>query len=222
MASTKMVLFDPYSTRHFRRTQGRSFDPDSFDFAEALAKLASKTTKFSMASDLLASLPQDVLRSILGLLLVSTKPLILGVDVNEKISNGLHPAILQTSHYVHNIGIEILYSCNTFTTSSPATSVNFDNDLLKLPGKTLQLIRHVKLEIDWADTLWAKFPLIARVLGSIQGLKSLKIKILPEPQDRLAKVPGNVYPREGVNGQTMLKVEQKVMIVLVLGLHALK
>lgn len=122
-------------------------------------------------------------------------------------------------------------SGNVFTTSSPATSANFDKDLLKLPGHSLQLIRHVELQIDWADELWAKFPLIARVLGSIQALKSLKITIITKPSDHVTddwsamalKVKGarNGCLRQGAMAQVMLKAEKKVLMSLVLGLQAL-
>ena len=40
------------------------------------------------------------------------------------------------------------------------------------------MISDVKLEIDWADQLWAKFPLVARALGDLKGLLKLEIVIV--------------------------------------------
>lgn len=88
--------------------QDSSFDPDFFDFPKALAKLAIKTSNPSMPSNFFSRLPPEVLKRVLSLLLVSIKPLVLGVDVNTSVSNGLEPAILRSSHYVYNIGRELL------------------------------------------------------------------------------------------------------------------
>ena len=40
------------------------------------------------------------------------------------------------------------------------------------------MIRSVRLEIDWGDRLWAKFPLVARALGELKGLQRLEIVIV--------------------------------------------
>ncbi len=40
------------------------------------------------------------------------------------------------------------------------------------------MISDVKLEIDWADQLWAKFPLVARALEELKGLLKLEIVII--------------------------------------------
>ena len=37
------------------------------------------------------------------------------------------------------------------------------------------MVSSVKLEIDWADRLWAKFPLVARALGELKALRELEI-----------------------------------------------
>ena len=186
--STTLVVFNAVSAKTAVRNKASSFDLDSFDFSKAMEQLAFKNTNASMPSnpaDRFSRLPKDILKKVLGLLLTSTKPLVLGVDEDTPVSNGLELAILQSSHYVSMIGAEILYGCNDFTTSSPATSFDFDKDLLQLPGKNLQLIRHIQLEIDWADKLWAKFPLIASVVGSIRGLKSLKITMVPKTRNHV-------------------------------------
>ena len=40
------------------------------------------------------------------------------------------------------------------------------------------MITNIKLEIDWADRLWAKFPLVGRALGELKSLQSLEIVIV--------------------------------------------
>ena len=40
------------------------------------------------------------------------------------------------------------------------------------------MITNIKLEIDWADQLWSKFPLVARALGELKGLRKLEIAIV--------------------------------------------
>ena len=42
------------------------------------------------------------------------------------------------------------------------------------------------LEIDWADGLWAKFPLVARALGELKGLRRLELFIV-ERTERVAE-----------------------------------
>ena len=230
MSSALLVVFNAVTGRYKKPSP-----LDSFDFSKALLKLAVKTSKPRMRANFLSKLPQDVLKQVLSLLLVSTEPMILGIDINKPVASGLTPAVLRSSHYIYDMGREILYGSNTFTTSSPATSSNFDKDLLKLPGKNLQLIRRIELEIDWADQLWAKFPLIASALGSIQGLKGLKLTIV-EPCHHVIEDSNEVvlmpkaelngsrsgYPREGPMGQVMLKAEKKVLVNLVVGLRALQ
>lgn len=44
------------------------------------------------------------------------------------------------------------------------------------------MITNVKLEIDWADQLWSKFPLVARALGELKGLLKLEIVIVEKPK----------------------------------------
>ena len=40
------------------------------------------------------------------------------------------------------------------------------------------MIRNVRLEIDWAEGLWARFPLVARALGELKGLRRLELFIV--------------------------------------------
>ena len=152
-----------------------------------------------MVASYFQNLPIPVLNRLLGYLLISYQPLILKTD-NQTPNNyrtHLHPEVLASCRLFYHIGMPLLYGSNTITTSSPATSKNFDKHLLDLPGRHRQLIKHVKLEIDWADELWAKFPLIARVLGEIVGLKSLEIVI------------SGPVRRHGAGAEMMLKVEEK-------------
>lgn len=128
------------------------------------------------------NLPLTVIKQILRHLLTSPSPLILQPDSTTTASQGyrtlVEPSVLQTCKVFHNVGLLILYGENTLTTSSPATSYDFDAHLLSLRGRTRQMITSVRLEIDWADELWAKFPLTARALGELKGLRRLEIVII--------------------------------------------
>lgn len=128
------------------------------------------------------NLPLTVIKQILRHLLTSPSPLILQPDSTTTASQGyrtlVEPSVLQTCKVFYNVGLPILYGENTLTTSSPATSYDFDAHLLSLRGSKRQLITSVRLEIDWADELWAKFPLTARALGELKGLRRLEIVII--------------------------------------------
>ena len=67
----------------------------------------------------------------------------------------------------YQIGKPILYGKNTFTTSSPSTSQDFDEHLADIPDKNRRLITRVALEIDWGDELWRRFPLVANSLAQL-------------------------------------------------------
>jgi len=127
----------------------------------------------------LQHLPLSILTRILRPLLTSPTPLILHPDAHTPPTyrTHLHPSILHTARLFHHLGTPLLYGANTLTTSTPYTSRSFDTHLLALPGPYRQLIKSIKLEIAWADELWAKFPLIARVVGEIVGLKKLEIVV---------------------------------------------
>lgn len=81
------------------------------------------------------------------------------------------------------MGLPILYGENTFTASSPSTSYGFDESLTHLPGKIRQCITSVRLDIDWADELWAKFPLLTKQLGELRSLQELEI-FIKKPESR--------------------------------------
>ena len=49
------------------------------------------------------------------------------------------------------------------------------------------MITSVKLEIDWADELWAKFPLVARALGELKALLKLEIQIVEKQKSKQKK-----------------------------------
>jgi len=165
-------------------------------------------THAPMPAPRLHHLPLSILTRILRPLLVSPTPLILHPDTHTPPTyrTNLHPSILLTARLFHHLGTPLLYGANTLTTSTPYTSRSFDTHLLALRGPYRQLIKSIKLEIAWADELWAKFPLIARVVGEIAGLKKLEIVITE-------KAGG----REGVRGEMMRRVEERCLEELVRG-----
>lgn len=187
-----------------------------------------------LPSDCLSRLPREVLQRILQFLLVSNEPVILGVDDRMLIdySSGLTPSVLRSCRYIYTVGIEVLCGRNTFTTSSAATSVKFDKQILGLPSRILQLIRHVKLEIDWIDELWTKLPLLACALDRIQGLKSLNISIISKAQENLTEQrTEDLTSRQTKSSGTFVrgqmdeaipKAEKRVLKNLVLELRALR
>ena len=127
------------------------------------------------------NLPLQIIQKILRNLLISPHPLILHPDIStteQSYRTHIEPDVLQVCKALYNIGVPILYGENTLTTSSPATSVDFDAHLQSLPGGKRQMIRNVKLEIDWADGLWAHFPLVARALGELKALRRLELLIV--------------------------------------------
>lgn len=160
----------------------------------------------------LQNLPIAVLTRILQYLLVSDQPLILQNDSEtpNDYRTHLHPEALTSCRLLYHIGMPILYGSNTITASSPATSKHFDKQLLQLPGKLRQLIKHIKLEIDWADQMWENLPLIARVLGEIAGLKNVEIVITVPVQ------------RTGAMADMMLKIEKKILVDMVTDLRGLR
>jgi hypothetical protein len=171
-------------------------------------KIIITSTHAPMASPHLQHLPLSILTRILRPLLTSPIPLILHPDAHTPSTyrTHLHPSILLTARLFHHLGTPLLYGANTLTTSTPYTSRSFDTHLLALRGPYRQLIKSIKLEIAWADELWAKFPLIARVVGEIVGLKRLEIVI--------TKKGGG---REGVRGEMMRRVEERCFEELVKG-----
>ena len=170
------------------------------------------STISSMPAGRFQNLPISILTRILGCILASDKPLILQLDSQtpDDYRTHLHPQVLASCRLLYHVGMPILYGSNVITTSSSATSKDFDKQLLNLPGKYRQLIKHVKLEIDWADRLWENFPLIARVLGEIVGLKSLEILITAPVQ------------RAGAAAEMMLKVEKKTFMDMAVDLKGLQ
>ena len=135
------------------------------------------------------NLPQQIIKRILRNLLTSPHPLILHPDpittTKQSYRTHVEPDVLRVCKVFYNIGVPILYGENTLTASSPATSVDFDAHLLSLPGGKRQMIRDVVLEIDWADKLWAKLPLVARALGELKGLRRLELFFVVERERRM-------------------------------------
>lgn len=131
------------------------------------------------------TLPLSIIRKFLRNLLTSSTPLILQHDfitIPGEYRTHVEPKVLQVCKIFHTVGVPILYGENTFTTSSPATSFDFDEHILSLSGSKRQMITDIKLEIDWADKLWAKFPLVARALVELKGLLKLEIAIVEKEE----------------------------------------
>ena len=165
-------------------------------------------------------LPLEVLQQCFRLLLVAyDHALILCLDGSTPSAyrTYLQPSLLRVSRRFYQSGLPLLYGENTFTTSSPATSVDFDAHLSGLPGKYRQSITSIILQIDWATQLWARFPLIARHIAELKSLRQLEIIIID--RDDSKPVP---YPRDGPYGAVMLKSEKKVFKELITGLKALR
>ncbi|KAL8730776.1 MAG: hypothetical protein Q9166_003846 [cf. Caloplaca sp. 2 TL-2023] len=139
--------------------------------------------------------------------------------------------ILLVNHQLYHTSLPILYGSNTFTTSSAATSYDFDVHLQLLPRSNRCLIRKVELEIDWGQQLWTKFPLVAIRLGELKGLRSLKLRFLEKvdgEEDTGVMVQGCkggkrvVSRREGKVAELMLNAERKMLKSLVEGLKGLR
>ena len=165
-------------------------------------------------------LPLEVLQKCFRLLLVVyDQALILCPDGSTppEYRTHLQPTLLRVCQHFYQICLPLLYGENTFTTSSPATSIDFDAQLSSLPGKNRQLITKIALKIDWGAQLWARFPLIARHIAEIKSLRQLEIIII----DRNDPKPVT-YARDGPYGVAMLKSEKKVFRELIAGLKALR
>ena len=165
-------------------------------------------------------LPLEVLKQCFRLLLVVyDQALILCPDNSTPPAyrTYLQPTLLRVCRRFYQIGLPLLYGENKFTTSSPATSIDFDVHLSSLPGRNRQLITNIALKIDWASQLWARFPLIARQIAELKSLRQLEI-IITDGNDS-KPVP---YPRDGPSGALMLKSEKKVFKELIAGLKALR
>ena len=86
----------------------------------------------------------------------------------------------------------------------------------------------MRLEINWAEGLWAKFPLVGSRLEELRRLRRLEIVILPGtgPQDGRhcedGSGAGRGWKREGQVAEMMLKAEKKMFEGLVEGMKALR
>ena len=187
-------------------------------------------------------LPLKAIKDILQHVLVAPHPLILYRDssIPATYRSHLQPSVLLICRLFYHLGCPILYGGNTLTASSPSTSINFDHHLAALPGGYRQLITKVRLEIDWAEQLWANFPLIARYLGELQSLKELHIIIIsidgqkrddPSASTDNALSQGLTIINNGARkyaiktstyADIILKSEKKVFRDLVEGLKALR
>ena len=168
----------------------------------------------------LDTLPVEVLQKCFRhLLVVYDQSLILCRDsaTPPAYRTFLQPSLLRVCRRFYQIGLPLLYGENTFTTSSPATSIDFDAHLSGLPGKNRQFITKIVLRIDWAIQLWARFPLIARQIAELKSLRRLEIILADGNDSKPVR-----YPRDGPYGVVMLKSERKVLKELLSGLKGLR
>ena len=165
-------------------------------------------------------LPLEVLQKCFRLLLVVyDQALIICPDSSTPAAyrTYLQLSLLRVCRRFYHIGLPLLYGENTFTTSSPATSIDFDVHLSGLPGKSRQLITKIVLKIDWSTQLWARFPLIARQIAELKSLRQLEILIVDNGDPKPVR-----YPRDGPYGAIMLESEKKVFKELIAGVKGLR
>ncbi|KAI4241029.1 MAG: hypothetical protein L6R40_004777 [Gallowayella cf. fulva] len=181
----------------------------------------------------LLSMPVNVLQHILSYVLTSPLPLILQRDtsISPTYRSNITASTLFVNRQLYHTSLPILYGSNTFKTSSPTTSYDFDIHLSALSGRNRLLIRNIKLEIEWAAQLWKKFPLVAMRLLELKGLKSLKLhfvdrqgcngstEVVVQGSKRGKEV---MRGREGYVGEVLLKAEKKMLEDLVEGLKGLR
>ncbi|KAM0804055.1 hypothetical protein BDR22DRAFT_960200 [Usnea florida] len=192
--TSSMVVVPPLLQRRTLEMQTKhtvSSKEESSQLLNAFLESGTRTAPIHLASvnaapfnppnSTILTLPLDIIKKILRNLLTSPSPLILQRDIIN-MPNGyrtyVESNVLLVCKIFHNTGVPILYGENTLTAPSPATSFDFDEHILSLPGSKRQMITNIKLEIDWADQLWSKFPLVARALGELKGLQKLEIAIV--------------------------------------------
>ncbi|KAL9593903.1 MAG: hypothetical protein Q9219_007321 [cf. Caloplaca sp. 3 TL-2023] len=176
------------------------------------------------------SLPIPAIYRILSYLLVSPTPLLLKLDTSTPPTYRTHLtiSILLVNRHLYSASLPILYGKNTFTTSSPATSYDFDAHILSIPGRMRVLVRKVVLEINWGKELWMKFPLVASRMGELKGLKELRIMIVEgdgvgiTEKGQGERKGGILMKRQGRAAEAMLKAEKKVLREMVMGLKGLR
>lgn len=165
------------------------------------------------------AIPLPIITHILGYLLIFSQPLVLARDASTTQGHNNNNidslSVLRTCQLFYQIGMPLLYGMNIITATSPATSHDFDAHLATIPVKNRRLIMNIKLEIDWANELWKKFPLIAQQLGQLP-LKQLVIilsykdKRLQQQRSALADREAN--PQLSLSGKDVKKLKQNWMI----------
>ena len=99
------------------------------------------------------------------------------------------------------------------------------------------MITRVQLKIDWADQLWAKFPLISIQISHLRQLQKLEIIIVDQGDpkqhepfpDKNRNQPiitrhgsGKGMKREGSLAEAMLKAEKRMFKDLAEGMRSLR
>ena len=193
---------------------------------------------------LLLNLPISVLARILRWVLIPhphqplTLPDSMSLDPRANKPTMLAVQLLRTCTLIFQVGKSILYGENTFAASSSSTSYDLDSALARLKGWQRQLITSISLQIDWADELWAKFPLIAVALYDLKKLKKLEIFLVSKASGgsgRLVRDVRNVsemqelqrkkvrgLKREGNAAEILLKAEKKTFKDLVCTMRSLR
>ncbi|KAL8655439.1 MAG: hypothetical protein Q9210_000874 [Variospora velana] len=197
--------------------------------SDLLPTVVPRRSRSEPPPDLL-SLRSSALKLILTYLLTTPTPLVLRRDASTPASyrTDLKISVLLVNRRLYHLALPILYGANTFTTSSAATSYDFDAHLLATPGRLRAMIKSVELTIDWGDMLWAKMPLVAAKLLELKGLKSLKLHIVGGGEVESGKAIRTGVTRrgraerEGLMAVAMLKAEKKVLRELVEGLKGLR
>ncbi len=193
---------------------------------------------------LLTSLPLSILNRILRLVFVPHPyhPLVLprepgfGVETFEHITAVV--SVLQTCKVIYQVGKVILYGENTFTTITPCTTYHLDWTLSRMPIWQQHLITSLSLQIDWADELWTKFPLIAVALHELKKIERLEIFIVsttpPMTRNMLShrryirelqeeqREKAKRYNRQGTAAEAMLTAEKKTLKDLVCTMRSLR
>lgn len=217
-----MIVVAPQVQPRTLETQSErtiSSEEENSQFLDAFLKSCTGTAPTHLAlangvpsnafNSTILTLTLDMIKKILRNLLISPTHLILqhdSITTPRGYRTYIEPNVLQVCKVFHNIGVPILYGENTLTTSSPATSFDFDEHLLSLPGSKRQMITNVKLEIDWADQLWAKFPLVARALGELKGL--LKLEIVIVEKEETVEKKSTAWIEKDANLEIMIKHDQ--------------
>ena len=134
--------------------------------------------------------------------------------------------VLRTCRRLRHTGKQVFFAQNTFTTSSPSTSLELHRGIRNLSRELRCLITNISLQINWADELWVQFPLLAAALPLLVRLRRLEVffvvrkvirggdgasNVEEEEEGREAKRrESRGVKRESAMAQLMMKAEKKM------------